>query len=216
MTDSIIRHSLRTAAIMLCFTVAGTALLAYTFSMTRNIIDHNEELAKLASINQALPHNLYDNDIINDMVMLQPSEDLGTDRATPAYRARIKGQPAALVLEAIAPDGYSGKISMLIAILANGEIAGVRVVAHNETPGLGDYIDIAKSEWIRIFDHTSLARYPDTGWKVKKDGGAFDYMTGATITPRAVVKAVHKALLYFDKHEKEIFAQPALKKEQPK
>ena len=117
------------------------------------------------------------------------------------------------MLEAIAPDGYSGKIDLLIAIQTNGELAGVRVVAHNETPGLGDYIDIAKSDWIKQFDHASLAKYDAQAWQVKKDGGRFDYMSGATITPRAVVKAVHKALRYYEQHGSEIFAQPMPVKE---
>jgi len=114
-----------------------------------------------------------------------------------------------LVLEAIAPDGYSGKITLLIAIV-NGELAGVRVVSHNETPGLGDYIDAAKSDWIKQFDHASLTHPDSSAWKVKKDGGRFDYMTGATITPRAVVKAVHKALRYYEQHGAEIFSRPVI------
>ena len=117
------------------------------------------------------------------------------------------------MLEATAPDGYSGKIDLLIAIQSNGELAGVRVVSHNETPGLGDYIDIAKSDWIKQFDGASLAKYDAQAWQVKKDGGHFDYMSGATITPRAVVKAVHKALRYYAQHGGEIFTQPVKTKE---
>jgi electron transport complex protein RnfG len=103
-------------------------------------------------------------------------------------------------MEADAPDGYGGDIKLLVAIRSDGEIAGVRVLADHETPGLGDYIEIAKSDWIKIFDGTSLARYAPRDWRVKKDGGKFDYETGATISPRAVVKAVHKALEYFRQH----------------
>ncbi len=207
------KNSLRTAFILIAFTAVGTGLLAYTFDITKGNIAKNEEQAKRELIDQALPKSLYDNDIVNDVVVLSPTPELGTTHASNAYRARLHGAPAALVLEAIAPDGYSGKIQLLIAIQTNGELAGVRVVTHNETPGLGDYIDIAKSDWIKQFDHTSLAKYDAQAWQVKKDGGRFDYMSGATITPRAVVKAVHKALRYYEQHGGEIFAQPTQVKE---
>ena len=207
------KNSLRTAFVLIAFTALATGLLAYTFDITKSNIAKNEEQAKRELIDQALPKSLYDNDIVNDVVLLPPTPELGTTRASSAYRARLHGAPAALVLEAIAPDGYSGKIDLLIAIQSNGELAGVRVVSHNETPGLGDYIDIAKSDWIKQFDGASLAKYDAQAWQVKKDGGRFDYMSGATITPRAVVKAVHKALRYYAQHGGEIFAQPVKTKE---
>jgi len=200
-------NALRTAATLIVFTAIGTGLLAYTFDLTRGNIAQSEAQAKRELIEQALPKQLYDNDVVLDVVQLDPTPELGTTQPSNAYRARLGGAPAALVLEAIAPDGYSGKIQLLVAIQANGEIAGVRVVAHNETPGLGDYIDSAKSAWIEQFDHATLG--PDAAaWKVKKDGGRFDYMSGATITPRAVVKAVHKTLRYYEQHGREIFARP--------
>ena len=205
---NVAKSSARTAFILLVFAIIGTALLAYTFDITRGTIEHSEQLAKLALINQALPKGRYDNDLMQDTVSLAPDPLLGTDAPTTAYRARLGAQPAALVFEAVAPDGYSGRIKLLIAIRADGEISGVRVISHKETPGLGDYIDIARNAWIKNFDGTSLAKYTETDWKVKKDGGKFDYMTGATITPRAVVKAVHKALQYFAQHRDRLFAAP--------
>lgn len=210
------RNALRTAGILIVFTLLGTALLAYTFKITRGIIAASEEREKLALITQALPPALFDNDVIADAVQLPPTEELGTTEPSRVYRATLKGEPAALVFEVTAPDGYSGKIQMLVAIRANGELAGVRVVSHNETPGLGDYIDIAKSQWIRVFEGKSLANVRPDGWKVKKDGGEFPYNSGATITPRAVIKAVHKALMYFDKEGGPIFARPAAKQERSK
>jgi electron transport complex protein RnfG len=113
------------------------------------------------------------------------------------------------VLEAVAPDGYSGRIKLLIAIRADGELAGVRVLAHRETPGLGDYIEIAKSEWISGFTGKSLDNPLPDNWKVKKDGGQFDYMAGATITPRAVVRAVRRALDYYAQNRERLFAPAA-------
>ncbi|MHB1591102.1 MAG: RnfABCDGE type electron transport complex subunit G, partial [Sulfuricella sp.] len=135
---------------------------------------------------------------------------------TPVYRAVKEGKPSAAVLEVIAPDGYGGNIRMIVAIKADGEVSGVRVVTHHETPGLGDYIDIAKNSWIRIFEGKSLSKYADQDWKVKKDGGKFEYMAGATVTPRAVVKAVHKSLKYFAQNQDMIFSLPAETEEQAK
>lgn len=204
-------NALRTGTILLAFTVVGTGLLAFTFDRTRDMIAANEAKEKVSLINEALPPALYDNDILADAVTLPATPALGTNQPAPAYRARLKGQPSALVLEVIAPDGYSGAIKLLVAIRASGELAGVRVVTHKETPGLGDYIEIAKSAWIRQFDGAALANTPENQWKVKKDGGRFDYMTGATITPRAVVKAVHGALRYYEQEGGRLFTAPATK-----
>ncbi|HEX9180036.1 MAG TPA: electron transport complex subunit RsxG [Burkholderiales bacterium] len=203
------RESLRTSGTLLAFAVAGTALLAFTFALTRPIIAKTEEAAKLALIGQVLPAKLYDNDLLRDAVELAPAPELGPLEAGQAYRARLKGQPAAVVLEAVAPDGYSGRIKLLIAIRADGELAGVRVVAHRETPGLGDYIEAAKSDWIGGFRDKSLANPLPDNWKVKKDGGQFDYMAGATITPRAVVRAVRRALEYYGQNRERLFAPAA-------
>ena len=192
---------------MLAFVVLVTAVLALTYDKTHELIAKSEAEEKLALINQVFPPGISDNDIIHDTIEIAPNDLLGNTSPVIAYRARLKGKPAAVMIEATAPDGYSGKITLLIAILANGDISGVRVISHNETPGLGDYIDIAKSPWIRIFDHVSLDSVPEAAWHVKKDGGRFDYMTGATITPRAVVKAVHKALEYFAQNRASLFAE---------
>jgi len=207
------RSTVLAAVNLLVFTIIGTTLLAFTFDQTRAPIAKSEEEEKLKLISQLLPSDLFDNNVARDVLTLQADPLLGTSDFSTAFRARLKGQPSAVVLEAIAPDGYSGKISMLVAIKASGEIAGVRVVSHRETPGLGDYIDLGKSNWIKNFDGASNTRYKDPDWKVKKDGGQFDYMAGATITPRAVVKAVHKALQYFEANRDKLFAAaPAAEK----
>jgi len=208
-----VKNSARTALILVAFTVLGTAILAYTFDVTRDVIAASEEREKLALITQALPPALFDNDITGDVVRLPPTEDLGTTEPSLVYRARLRGEPAALVFEATAPDGYSGRIKLLVAVRMNGELAGVRVVSHNETPGLGDYIEAAKSDWIRTFEGASLTKIRAEDWRVEKDGGRFAYRSGATITPRAVVKAVHKTLIYFDKEGGPIFARPPFKQE---
>lgn len=199
-TDSPVRHALRTAAILLAFTVVGTALLAAMFSATRGIVERNEQQAKRALLNEILSPADYDNDLLSSAFMLPPHPLLGNDTPTIAYRAQKNGALSAAIFEATAPDGYSGRIQLLLAVRANGEIAGVRVIAHNETPGLGDYIERRKSGWIEGFRSASLERFGERDWQVKKDGGRFDYVTGATITPRAIVKAVHGALQYFARH----------------
>lgn len=210
------KASLRTALNLLFFTVIGTAILAFTFNLTHDLIKQSEDKAKLKLINQIMPATLYDNDLLNDSIRLPASSQLGTDQDTVAYRGRLHGQPSVVVLEAIAPDGYGGKIGMIVAIDYNGVINGVRVVTHKETPGLGDYIDIAKNNWIKLFGGASHARFQEAHWKVKKDGGQFDYMAGATITPRAVIKATHNALHYFEDNRDKLFAANSGKEtEQP-
>jgi electron transport complex protein RnfG len=207
MRRTLAKASLHTALNLAVFALIGTAILAFTYNQTHERIAQSVEAEKLNLISQIVSQDLYDNDIINDTIKVKPDVLLGNDDPTTAYRARLQNKPSVLVLEAVAPDGYSGKIALLVAIKDSGEIAGVRVVSHKETPGLGDYIDIARSNWIKGFDGTSLAMYTDRDWKVKKDGGQFDYMAGATITPRAVVKAVHKVLQYFALHHDVLFAQ---------
>jgi electron transport complex protein RnfG len=205
---SIWKHAFSTAGVMIGFSVVGTILLAYTFLVTRAPIAESERQAKLKLFEQVLPASLHDNDLLQDTVKIKAGGELGNRDETDAYRARLHGEPSAVILEAVAPDGYSGDIKLLIAVKADGELAGVRVLAHRETPGLGDYIDLAHSDWIKKnFDGQSLAKTNNEGWQVKKDGGKFDYMAGATITPRAVVKAVHKALQYFAAHKEEIFQE---------
>ncbi|MDO8988349.1 MAG: electron transport complex subunit RsxG [Sideroxyarcus sp.] len=212
----IARSSLQTAANLVFFAVLATAILSTTFFMTRDAIVKSEEAVKLKLIMQIVPSTLFDNDIIQDKLSIPASELLGTDDETIAYRARLKGEPTAVVLESVAPDGYSGRISLVLAVRANGELAGVRVVAHKETPGLGDYIELTKSTWITVFDGKSRAAYKDADWKVKKDGGQFEHMAGATITPRAIVKAVNKALIYFEENRDKLFAAAEPKKEEAK
>ena len=207
MRRTMAKASFHTAINLAVFALIGTAILAFTYSQTHDRIAQSEEAEKLKLISQIVPQDLLDNDIIKDTLDIKPDALLGNEGITTAYRARLQNKPSVLVLEAVAPDGYSGKIALLVAIRDNGEVAGVRVVAHKETPGLGDYIEVTRSNWIKGFDGTSLEKYKNADWKVKKDGGQFDYMAGATITPRAVVKAVHNTLQYFAQHHDALFAQ---------
>jgi electron transport complex protein RnfG len=193
-----------TALNLLVFSVVGAGLLSEVYTLTLPTIEVTEQAEKQALIAQTLPPGSFDNDLVRDARPVPVDALLGNKRPGQAYIARKQGDTTAVVLEAIAPDGYAGEIRMLVGIHPDGRIAGVRVTAHHETPGLGDYIEIAKNHWITQFDGHSLADTPAGQWKVRKDGGRFDSMAGATITPRAVVKATHKALKYFAAHREQL------------
>ncbi|MFZ5501995.1 MAG: electron transport complex subunit RsxG [Pseudomonadota bacterium] len=203
------KASLRTAVQLLLFAIVGTALLALTYELTRGPILQSEEHEKMKLISQIAPADSYDHDIMQDTQLLAPDELLGNREPVISYRGDLQNTPNIVILNAIAPDGYNGKINLIIAIRHDGSLSGVRVVSHSETPGLGDYIEIAKNNWITTFNNRSLNNPDSNNWKVKKDGGVFDSMAGATITPRAVVKAVHKALQYYAQHRKELLAPRA-------
>lgn len=206
--------TMSTAAIILgAFAIAGAALVSLTFETTKDRIAANEREALLSSLHELIPTREIDNDMVSDVIAVQDEKWLGSDEPVNIYRARKDGQPVAAVIASQAPDGYSGTIKLLVAIRHNGELAGVRVVAHKETPGLGDAVETRRSNWILAFNGLSLSNPADKrGWAVKKDGGVFDQFTGATITPRAIVKATHKTLQYFDKHRDKLFAPVSTQK----
>ncbi|CAN4267678.1 RnfG Predicted NADH,ubiquinone oxidoreductase, subunit RnfG [Methylophilaceae bacterium] len=204
--SALFRNALRTAAIMLAFAFIGTLLLATMFDVTRAPIEASEKAARLSLFKEILPAQNYDNDLLASQVTIAPNALLGNRLPSIANVAKKQQQTAGVILEAIAHDGYSGDIKLLIAIRADGSISGVRVLAHKETPGLGDYIDIAHGNWIKLFDNESLQKTPLEKWQVKKDGGQYDYMVGATITPRAVVKAVRQTLQFYQQNKQTLFA----------
>ncbi|MGQ0442162.1 MAG: electron transport complex subunit RsxG [Methylophilaceae bacterium] len=206
MSETILKHTSKTALTLIAFAFAFTLLLTYVFAVTKVPIEKSEAAARMALFRQIVPEHMHNNDMLNDAISIEPNDLLGNQQATIANRARFDSVPTVVILEAIAHDGYSGDIKLLIAIKYDGSIAGVRVLTHKETPGLGDYIDIAKGNWIKLFDDKSLQKTNEAKWKVKKDGGEFDYMAGATITPRAVVKAVHKTLQYFALNKEALFS----------
>ena len=187
------------------FAVAGTTLVAVTEFGTREPIINNEKQVLLRNLHALLPESLLDNDIATDTLELAPDPLLGTTENSLVYRARKQGVPVAAVFNSIAPNGYSGKIYLLIGVFVDGRVAGVRVVKHAETPGLGDAIEIRKSGWITGFDGKAIGRPALKDWKVKRDDGIFDQFTGATITPRAVVQAVKNTLLYYQQNADMIF-----------
>jgi H+/Na+-translocating ferredoxin:NAD+ oxidoreductase subunit G len=203
------RQIVITTIVLLLFAVMGTALVAYTYDNTRDQIAANERATLLRKLHRLIAPEQHDNVLLEDTVSVRDETLLGSDEPVMVYRARKNGEPVALVIAAIAPDGYSGSIKLLVGINVDGSLSGVRVVAHRETPGLGDAIDEARSDWIHIFDGKSLQAPDVSRWAVRKDGGEFDQLTGATITPRAVVKAVRNALLYYQDHQEALFAPAA-------
>ncbi len=196
-----------TAFLLTIFAIAGAALVGLTYSSTKEDIRHNEQLTLLRKLNTIIPAKKYDNNLLEDTITVPADTLLGTTEAVKVYRARKQHKDVAVVLPVTAPNGYNGPIDMLVGIYNDGKIAGVRVVEQRETPGLGDAVDRRHSSWVEGFNGKSLQQPDAKHWKVKRDGGVFDQFTGATISPRAVVKAVHFALLYFRKHHDELFTQ---------
>lgn len=198
----------RNALILTGVIALGLAILTPINSLTREIIIKREEEEKMRVIGQILPAELYDNRLLRDSVKVLPDQELlQTRHRSVAYRARLQGKPSAVIFEMTAPDGYSGNIFLIIAVKEDGAVAGVRVLNHEETPGLGDYIEIAKSNWIKIFGGASLKNTSDVRWEVRKDSGRFDFVARATLSARAIVHAVHRALKYYEAHKEELFRE---------
>ncbi len=194
------------ALILGLFAVAGTGLVAMTQEGTAERIAENERQALLENLHQVVPEKLYNNDIYADAIEVTDPL-LGSKQPLAVYRARMDGKPVAAVIASIAPEGYGGDIKLLVGIRYDGTLTGVRVLSHKETPGLGDRIEVERSDWILGFNGHSLDNPKPQQWKVKKDGGAFDQFTGATITPRAVVKEVYNTLRYYKEHREQLFAR---------
>lgn len=201
------RQILLSGVFLWLFAVAGTTLVALTEYGTSAAIAENERQLLLRNLYALLPRDRLDNDIATDTLELPAATLLGTDENSTAYRARLGGEPVAAIFNSVAPDGYNGKIHLLVGVYIDGSLAGVRVVKHAETPGLGDAVEIRKSPWIDGFAGKSLTNPSQDRWRVKRDGGDFDQFTGATITPRAVVAAVRNTLLYYRQNADMIFNQ---------
>lgn len=208
----LVRRMVTTAVYLSLFAIIGTALVALTFSNTKEQIADNELKALLNSLHELVPPRLHDNPLAEDTLVAYSPELLGSKHPVTIYQARKYGQAVAVILAAIAPDGYNGDIKLLVAIDQYGLLMGVRIVGHRETPGLGDGIEIERSDWVEGFNGYAIDNPGSLGWRVEKDGGIFDQFTGATITPRAVVNAVYKTLQYFEAHKETLLAPPKPKK----
>lgn len=203
-----VAESMRFNSIVLAVFALITALiLSGTDLLTRDRIAASERAAAQKALLEVVPADRHDNDLLTDVLPVPAAywPLLGLKAGGEIHIARKQGQPVAAIIPAVTRHGYSGDIGLIVGINRDGSISGVRVTAHRETPGLGDKIDLAKSDWILAFDGRSLGRPTEEKWAVKKDGGAFDQFTGATITPRAVVNLVHDVLTYYRKDGQRLF-----------
>jgi len=203
------RRTLSAAGLLGLAALLTALLLAGVHRLTRDAITASEHRARLQVLGIVLPTDRYDNDPLDDQIALVAPGWLGSRQPMPVWRARRDGAPSMLAFEAVAPDGYSGDIDLLISVDAAGRIGAVRVTRHRETPGLGDAIEAGRSGWIERFAGIDLAHPERARWAVRKDGGDFDQFAGATITPRAVVAATRRALQMIERHGAALYAAPA-------
>lgn len=197
----------RNGLILAAFAVVATLLVMLTARLTAEPIAREQQRELLQVLNQLLPAAVHDNDLYASCRLI--NNDALSAEPTPMYLAELNGEPTAAAVEVIAPNGYSGAIRLLVAINWDGTVAGVRTLQHQETPGLGDKIEIRKSDWITSFNGMTVQGSDDSRWAVKRDAGVFDQFTGATITPRAVVQAVARAVRTFKANKQEWAKQPA-------
>ena len=197
------------ALVLGSFAVAGVSLVVVTHAAMDQRILENARLAMQRKLAAIVPEGRYDNDPLTDRILVSDPTLLGTHE-TQVYRVRQGDQPVALILNPVVPSGYAGPIELLVSVLHDGTIGGVRVLSHHETPGLGDQIEEAKSDWVLSFDGKSLGQPPAESWAVKRDGGVFDQFTGATITPRSIVVAVKNTLAYVQAQGARLYTAPAL------
>lgn len=204
-----IKTDLKTGLILACFALLCIAIVTLTALSTRDAITATEQKRLQSQLSTLLSSVKFDNKPASDVVMIS-HRALGSDLPMPVYRATLNGEVAGAVVAAIAANGYNGAIHLLIGLNAQGDVTGVRVTEHQETPGLGDDIDERRSDWIYSFDKLSAGSLAAEDWQVKKDGGIFDQFTGATITPRAVIHAVHKVVEWFPTAKQHVFSMPAV------
>jgi electron transport complex protein RnfG len=204
-TEPAFARAARAAAVLATAAVLAVALVSLVHDRAQPSIEASQRARQLAELTGVLGDVGYDNDPLTDTLLMRDPELLGSEQPLVAHRVRRAGTTVAVLLNVVAPDGYAGPIRLLVAVDAAGRVLGVRVLDHRETPGLGDVVESRRSDWLRGFDGRSLADPSPERWEVRRDGGDFDQFTGATITPRAVVRAVRRALTYAERHHEQLF-----------
>ena len=189
------------------FGVLGAALVAVTYLGTAEQIAANEKAVLMHNIYKLVSPGEMDNDLLQDVISIHEPA-LGSEDIL-VYRARRGNEPVAVIMSPVDASGYAGPIKLIVGIKADGSLGGVRILAHKETPGLGDKVEESRSNWITSFTGKSLHNPAPERWKVKRDGGDFDQFTGATVTPRSIVAATKQALEYFAIHKQRLFRAPA-------
>jgi electron transport complex protein RnfG len=201
MKGSIARNSI----LLGLFAILTTTIIAGTYLGTRERIAEEQRKAAERALLEIVPAGRHNNSMLDDTIAVDASAaGLGLAGEEQIFVARLDDEIVAVIVPAIAPDGYSGEIKLIIGINRDGTVAGVRALTHRETPGLGDKVDLKKSDWVLGFNGKSLQNPQPDRWGVKRDKGDFDQFTGATITPRAVTAAVKRTLEYYDQHRREL------------
>lgn len=204
-----LRSALQAGLLLGLAALLAVGVLVGVESMTRERIAAAEYEAQLQALAAVMPVGSYDNRPLDDAINVVAPGWLGSDQALVVWRARRAGSPVQLVVQSVAPRGYSGPIDLLVGVDDARQVVGVRVTRHQETPGLGDAIEPRRSGWIDLFTGRSLGDPVAGRWRVRRDGGDFDQFTGATITPRAVVAAVASTLAFVEAHGPALYAAPA-------
>ena len=184
-----------------------TALVAVTHAVTAPRIAANEQAFLEQSLQPVLQGIDYDGKLSESTLVIPAPHELPGDDPVTIYRVYADGAPIAALFVVEARGGFSGPIRLLIGVDAAGDVTGVRVLSHRETPGLGDKIDADKSDWALQFTGRSLGDPAAPGWAIQRDGGEFDQLTGASITPRAVIRGILETLQYFESNQAEVFAE---------
>jgi len=203
------RTVFKSGATLAIIAAACTALVAATYQLTRERIAANEQVWLEQSLQPVLSGITFDGGISESLLTIPAPHALPGSENALVYRVYADELPVAALFVVSARDGYAGPIRLLVGVDTKGEITGVHVLAHRETPGLGDGVETGKSDWAAQFANRSLTNTSADRWKIRRDGGDFDQLTGASVTPRAIVKAVKETLQYFDANATDIFAAAA-------
>jgi Na+-translocating ferredoxin:NAD+ oxidoreductase subunit G len=195
-----------TATLAIIAAVLTVGLVAIA-NVTRDRIARSQQAWIKQHLDALVAPQSYDNDPLIDTVEVIAPDLLGTSAPVTAYRMRKAGMPVAVAIRSIAPDGYRGPLELLVGIAPDGTLIGVQVIRHDETPGLGDAFENRDADWLEHFQGLSLTNPPQQRWSVRRDGGDFDAFTGATITPRAIVKAVRRTLEFYRGNQERLFQE---------
>jgi electron transport complex protein RnfG len=200
---------MRNALTLAAIAAVCTTLVAFTYRMTDDRIVANQQAWLEQSLLPALGGVRFDGNVGDAKLTIPAPHALPGSGDALVYRVYRDSAPAAALFVVTARDGYSGAIRLLVGVDTDGVVTGVHVLEHRETPGLGDGIETSKSPWARQFAGRSLGDPAVDRWAIRRDGGEFDQLTGASVTPRAIVKAAKETLLYFDAHRDSVFATPS-------
>lgn len=200
---------LRSATTLATIAAICTALVAFTYQLTDERIRANEQAWLEQNLQPALAGIRYDSGILSSKVTMTAPHALPGSEDALVYRVYAEGVPVAALFVVSARDGYAGPIRLLVGVGVDGRVTGVHVLEHRETPGLGDLVETSKSDWSGQFMGRSIGDPVASGWAIQRDGGTFDQLTGASVTPRAIVEAIYQTLEYFAANREQVFAAAA-------